>query len=122
MHYYAKSYDSAAKAFEAMETKYPGQPSATYWRGRVAAAQDDEGKTGLAVPHYEKWLDTVGYDYEKTSDLMYAYQYLALFYYNTENSEKTKFYMDKIEAIEPQNSFLKQLKEIIAKQAKPARK
>ena len=64
----------------------------------------------------------MGYDYEKTSDLMYAYQYLALYYYNTENSEKTKFYMDKIEAIEPQNSFLKQLKEIIAKQAKPARK
>jgi len=122
MHYYAKNYDAAAKAFEAMETKYPDQPSATYWRGRVAAAQDDEGKTGLAVPHYEKWLDTVGYDYEKTSDLMYAYQYLALYYYNTENSEKTKFYMDKIEAIEPQNSFLKQLKEIIAKQAKPARK
>ena len=120
MHYYAKDYPAAAKAFEAMETKYPDQPSATYWRGRVAAAQDEEGKTGIAVPHYEKWESAGGE--HKNSDLMYAYQYLALYYYNQGNSGKTKEYMDKIEAIEPTNSFLKQLKDIVNKAPKPSKK
>ena len=67
-------------------------------------------------------IDSVGHDYEKKSDLMYAYQYLALYYYNQGNSEKTKFYMDKIEGIEPNNSFLKQLKDIVNKAPKPAKK
>src|SRR5690349_20636075 len=54
--YYGKNYTEAARAFEQMEQKYPDQPSATYWRGRVAAAVDNEGKTGAGVPMLTKWL------------------------------------------------------------------
>lgn len=115
MYYYAKDYENAAKGFEAMETKYPDQPSATYWRGRVAAAQDEEAKTGAAVESYEKWLTAVGDTaYEKKNDLMYAYQYLALYYYNKSEMGKARDYLAKIEGIEPTNSFAKQLKEAIS--------
>ncbi len=117
MFYYSKNYPSAAKAFEQMENRYPDQPSAIYWRGRVAAAQDEEAKTCEASPYYKRWLDTVGANYDKTSDLMYAYQYLALCAFNKGDNPTTKLYMDKIEAIDPNNSFLKQLKDAMAKPA-----
>jgi tetratricopeptide (TPR) repeat protein len=111
MYYYSKQYDKAATAFQDMETKYPDQPSATYWRGRVAAAKDEEARTCEASPFYESWLTKVGPDYDKKSDLMYAYQYLALCAYNKTDKPTMQKYMDKIEQIDPNNAFLKQLKE-----------
>ena len=113
MHYYSKNYDSAAVAFQAMEAKYPEQPSAVYWQGRIAAAIDNEAKEGLAVPHYTRWLDSVGVEYDKKNDLMYAFQYLALYYYNKNDQENLKKFMTLIEAIEPENAFLKQLKDLV---------
>jgi len=117
MYYYAKDYPNAAKGFEEMETKYADQPSATYWRGRVAAAIDEEGKTCEASPYYTKWLEKVGANYDKKSDLMYAYQYLALCAYNKNDKATMQEYMDKIGAIEPNNTFLKQLKDAASKPA-----
>ena len=118
MYYYSKNYEGAAKGFEEMETKYPDQPSATYWRGRVAAAMDEEGKTCEGTEFYTKWLEKVGPSYDKKNDLMQAYQYLALCYYNKGDKENLKKYMDLIESIEPENAFLKQLKELTAKPGK----
>lgn len=112
MYYYSKDYTNGARAFEEMETKYPDQPSATYWRGRVAAATDEEGKTCVATPHYTKWLEKVGPEYDKKSDLMQAYQYLALCAYNKGDKATMKTYMDKIEGIDAGNAFLKQLKDL----------
>ena len=112
MYYYSKNYTDGARAFEEMETKYPDQPSATYWRGRVAAATDEEAKTCVATPHYTKWLEKVGPEYDKKSDLMQAYQYLALCAYNKGDKVTMKTYMDKIEAIDAGNAFLKQLKDL----------
>lgn len=119
MYYYGKDYTNGAKAFEEMETKYADQPSATYWRGRVAAAVDEEGKTCEAAPHYTKWLDKVGPTYDKKGDLMYAYQYLALCGYNKNDKAQMQEYMNKIELIEPENAFLKQLKEAVKAGSNP---
>ncbi len=113
MAYYSKDYPTAEKAFQAMETKYPDQPSATYWRGRVAAAMDEEGKAGLATPFYEKWLGTTAE--KKDADLMQAYQYLTLYYYNKGDKAKMNTYLDKITTIEPDNGFAKQIKAASAK-------
>ena len=114
---YGKGFAESV-AFADMETKYADQPSATYWRGRVAAAVDEEAKTCEASAHYTSWLEKVGPDYDKKSDLMYAYQYLALCAYNKNDKANLQKYLDKIEAIEPENSFLKQLKDAISKTSK----
>lgn len=119
MNYYAKQYDDAAKAFEQMEGKFPDQPSATYWRGRVGAAVDNEAKIGTAVDFYTRWLEKVGPNYEKKNDLIKAYQYLTLFYYNKEDKEKTKDYMSKLEALDANDVLLQQLKEAAKAAAAP---
>lgn len=113
MAYYSKDYLTAEKAFMQMETKYPDQPSATYWRGRVAAAMDEEGKAGLGVPFYEKWLGMTAE--KKDADLMQAYQYLTLYFYNKGDKTKMNTYLDKITTIEPDNVFAKQIKAASAK-------
>lgn len=113
--FYGRNYSEAAKAFEQMEKKFSNQPSAIYWRGRVASAQDDEAKTGAAREYYERWLAVNQEGYErKNSDLMYAYQYLAAYFFNSGDKTNAKVYLDKIEAIEPGNAFLKQMKDLMA--------
>lgn len=125
MNYYAKNYPEATKAFEEMENKFPDQPSATYWRGRVAAAVDNEGKTGAGVPHFTKWLaipDNEQYKH-KSSDLQIAYQYLAIVAYNKNDKAATKDYINKLKAIDPADKLADQLEKLMAKPssgAKPA--
>jgi tetratricopeptide (TPR) repeat protein len=110
MHYYASNFDAAAKAFEQMETKFPDQASGTYWRGRVGAAVDNEGKQGTAVPFYTKWLEKVGPNYDKKNDLMQAYQYMLLYYYNANDKVNQKKYEDLVLSIEPANDLVKQIR------------
>lgn len=117
--YYVHDFKEASAAFEQMENKFPAEASGTYWRGRTAAAIDSEAKEGLAVPHYTKWLGTA--TEKKNSDLMQAYQYLAIYYYNKEDKENTKLYMDKIEGLDPANALLKNLKEAMARPKNPTK-
>jgi tetratricopeptide (TPR) repeat protein len=117
--YYGKDLETAAKAFEQMEIKHPTQPSATYWRGRTAAAKDSEAKDGGAVGHYEKWLtvNVEGYQ-RKPADLMQAYQYLTLYNMNKGDRAKTIEYVEKVEAIEANNAFAKQIRDYLSKAKK----
>ena len=124
MHYYDNNMLDAGKWFEQMETKFPDQPSGTYWRGRVAAAIDNEAKTGTATPFYTKWLEKVGPGHSNKQDLMQAYQYLYLYAYNTNDRVNEKKYEDLIVAIEPDNELVKQIRDARKAQgaAKPANK
>ncbi len=122
--YYGKNYDTAATAFQVMANKFPDQPSASYWQGRVAAAVDNEGKTGAAVPFFQKWLsipETEAYK-RKPSDLLWAYQYMALVAYNKDDNAALKENIARIKEIEPTNALAKQLEDIIAKRGKQTKK
>lgn len=121
--YYGKKYDEAAKAFAAMHTKYPEQPAAVYWQGRVAAAQDPEAKTGAALPAFNEWLNIAdSKDYtKKPADLNKAYQYIALYSYNKGDNAQAQKYMDMILALDPNDSFVPKLKAAMApRRAAPA--
>ena len=124
MYYYATDYPHAATAFEQMETKYPDQPSATYWRGRVGAAMDPEGKDGTGVPFFVKWLGVVGDNYEKKNDLKIAEEYLVLYYYNKKDKVNEDIYKTKLRAIDPNDNLLKQIEdnEKVVTPKKPAGK
>ncbi len=117
MNYYAKDYTTAGPVFAGMEAKYPTLAQATYWRGRVSAAQDEDGKSGVAVPFYTKWLESPNTETytKKNPDLMQAYQYLALYYYNKGERANTDKYLESIKAIEPDNKMMKQIRDAQAK-------
>lgn len=109
MYYYSQDYKNAATAFEQMETKYPDQPSATYWRGRVGAALDPEGKEGTGAPFFVKWLAAVGDNYDKKSDLKLAYEYLVLVNYNKKDKANEELYKGKLRALDPSDNLLQQI-------------
>lgn len=114
-YYNDKNYADAEKWFAKMEEKFPEQPSAPYWRARVAAATDDEGKAGTAVPHFTRWLEKVGPNYDKKKDLLLAYQYMLLYYYNKNDKENQKKYEDLAIAIDPNDALVKQIRDASAK-------
>ncbi len=117
--YYGHEYAGARMAFEQMETKFPDQPSATYWRGRTEAAIDSNAKEGLAVPHYTKWLQLN--TEKKTPDLKQAYQYMIIYYYNTEDKANMSKYMEEMRKIDPKDGLLKQVEEATKSSAKKAK-
>jgi len=114
--YYSKKYPEAAKIFSDMAQQYPEEPSPVYWQGRSAAAQDVEAKTGGAATFYEKWLGMEQEGVTKNNaDLMQAYQYLAIYYYNQNNKAEAIKYADKILSLEPGNETASQIKEVMSK-------
>ncbi len=120
--YYGRNYDEAAKAFLAMRNKYPQEGSAIYWQARTAAAVDNEAKTGGAVPFYKDWLAFTHEGYEKKeADLKNAYEYLAFYYYNSNNEKDAMVWINKILENEPGNEFANQVKDYYAKLKKTAK-
>lgn len=118
-YYYGNDYTAADAVFNDMITKFPDQPSGLYWRARTNAAIDNEGKTGGAEQIYLDWLKVADEreDYSpKDNDLMYAYQYLALYYYNTEQKDNAREYVDKILAIDAENKLGNQILDILNNQ------
>lgn len=114
MFYYAKDYDDAAKEGERYAQKHPEQPSAVYWQGRVAAAQDPEAKECLAGPFFSKWLDMIPDQEkaEKKNDTKLAYEYLLLCNYNKKDKEAEQKYKDLLRAIDPEDGLLKQIEDV----------
>lgn len=108
--FYARDYEQAKNAFQTMAQKYPNEGSALYWQARIAAAQDDEAKTGAAVELYKKWMNFKFEGYEhRDADLMFAYQYLAYYYYNQNNKAESVSWANKILEKDPQNEFANQI-------------
>lgn len=113
MYYYCKSYPAALDAFGDFATKYPDQPTATYWQGRTAAAIDSEATSGGGIPYFTKWLEKVGGDsYEKKNDLKIAYEYMLYYFYNKKDKENIALYKEKIKAIDPNDRMLRELDEM----------
>lgn len=119
--FYGQQYDAASEAFTAMKTKYPKEGSALYWLARVEAAKDSKAETGIAVQPYKDWLafETEGYTKED-QQLMYAYQYLAYYYYNQKNQTECLKWANMILEKDPSNKFAQSLKDYFASLKKNA--
>lgn len=119
-YYYGKNYTAAAKAFADLRAKYPEEKSTVYWQGRVAAAIDEDSKTGGAVPFYQAFYDQGNEPYADKKDyLNYAYQYMAYYYYNQNNQKDAMVWINRILEIDPANNFATQIKDYYAKLNKP---
>ncbi|HRP90237.1 MAG TPA: tetratricopeptide repeat protein [Edaphocola sp.] len=114
--YFAKNYKNAEEGFKLFNEKFPEQHIGHFWLGRTYAAQDPEAKTGKAEKALTDWLkfEASENDPKKQEDLIFANQYLALFYYTKNDKAKSIEYATKLLEIEPGNSaaqtILKNLK------------
>ncbi len=111
MFYYCKDYPTALKTFDEFKVKYPDSNPAIYWHGRAAAAIDSEGKEGTAVADFTTWLEKVGPNYDKKNDMKIALEYLLIYYYNKKDNENLKAMEEKVRAVDPNDSLLKQIED-----------
>ncbi|MCB0700515.1 MAG: hypothetical protein H6551_08805 [Chitinophagales bacterium] len=115
-YYYGREYAKGDESFAGMYALDTTQPHPLLWRGKCNAAIDNEAKNGDAAPHFEGFLAKAETNdrYEaKEADKMFAYQYLALYYYNSENFENARIYVEKILAINEKDELGNQIKDFI---------
>jgi len=119
MEIYGNEPQAADSTFGAFVEKYPNQEAlGLYWRGRANMLTDREAKEGTAVPYFQKFFEVGGESKMKGNLLMYPYQYMMIYYYNKEDKENLKTWMDKVLALNPNDQAAKQIKENMASTAK----
>lgn len=104
--YFNKDYAGAKESFEAFNKKYPEENLGYFWIARTKAAQDPDGKTGVAAEAFKTWLGRPDKEGEerKEEDLMFAYQYLAINAYQTADAKSAVMWSNKILALDSKNS------------------
>jgi Flp pilus assembly protein TadD len=123
MEIYANKPADADSTFGAFVAKYPNQEAlGLYWRGRANMLNDREAKEGTAVPYFQKFFEVGGESKMKSNLLMYPYQYMMIYYYNKEDKENLKTWMDKVLALNPNDQAAKQIQENMASTAKASTK
>jgi tetratricopeptide (TPR) repeat protein len=122
-HYMAGEYPMAESVFGMYETKYPDQDFGYYWCARSAVAIDTAMTTGIAIPHYLKFIDIAIKDStNKTArkHLIEAYGYIAAYKANTQKDYAGAIdYFGKLLVLDPGNTdagrYVNILKKTLAK-------
>ncbi|MCY1516460.1 hypothetical protein D9M68_510900 [compost metagenome] len=102
----------ADSAFAKLSALAPDYEAAYLFRARIAKLMDNvETPEGLALPHYLKYIETVTVTKpEKATtqvvinNLIDAYNWLGSFY-SVNDVEKSKEYLNKTLALDPQNAY-----------------
>ena len=126
-YYMAGEYPSADSSFGHYETKYPDQDFGYYWRARCDVAIDTAMATGIAVPHYLKFIDIAARDTANRTNrrhLIEAYGYIAAYKANTQKDYGGAIdYFDKLLGLDPTNTdaqrYVGILKKMLSKTAGP---
>jgi hypothetical protein len=85
-------------------------------------AKDADAKLGLALPHFQHFFEIKGEEkVNKPALLMFAYQYLMIYYYNKDDINNMKTWMDKVVSLDPSNATVKAIQENLANRAKSAK-
>ncbi|RAJ73988.1 tetratricopeptide repeat protein [Chitinophaga dinghuensis] len=94
-----------------------------YYRGMANYAKDQQGQSGVAKPYFEKYAEIAGGDPAKNkNNLINAYTYLLLYYYNKEDKANMNTYMEKLLSVDPNSVTVKEIKENMAAREKPSAK
>lgn len=103
-------------SFAVLAEKFPNITTGHYWQGLANAAKDVEAKTGVAKPYFEKYISMAEGEPEKNkTGLVKAYTYIMVYYYNLEDKDNLKKYIDKLLPLDPENAAAKQISENLTK-------
>ena len=115
----AQKADEAMQKMMTINTTYI---PAHLWRARANQIVDVDKTKGLAVPHYEKYIELADKEKNKT-ELKEAYLYLAfhyLIYSPVKDEVKGNEYVNKVLEIDPENPSIKRYKDSLAAPAPTA--
>ncbi|MDE3145300.1 MAG: hypothetical protein KGL19_14180 [Bacteroidota bacterium] len=112
-------FSNADSAFCLYERKYPDQTYGYYWAAKTSAAIDTSMSLGLAIPHYQKFIEVGIKDTaNKTTRkwLITAYSYMAAYQVNKfKNYTEASGLYEKLLALDPSNKDAAKYKEIVDK-------
>ncbi|HSI91105.1 MAG TPA: tetratricopeptide repeat protein, partial [Adhaeribacter sp.] len=114
----AENYRAADSAYAFINTNNPTYAPAYLWRARTNSRLDPETTTGLARPHYEKFIEVATPDAEtkeKNKDgLVEANYYLGYYYYLKGDKAKSTMHLKETLALDPANNQAKTLMNVLA--------
>jgi tetratricopeptide (TPR) repeat protein len=117
--YMAQDYKMADSVFGMYESKYPEQSFGYYWRARSNAAIDTSMLTGIAIPHYTKFVEMTEKDTANAVNrrhLIESYGYLAAYKANTEkNYAEAIAWFEKLLSLDPGNKDAQRYIDILKK-------
>lgn len=100
---YSKDFVNADSAFAQITRIQPALGIGYFWRARANAQLDPDSKKGLALPHYEAFVEKSGAPSEKNKrDLIEAYEYMGAYYFEKDKA-KAKEIWTKVAELDPKN-------------------
>ena len=103
--YNAKDYIKADSAFLKVTELNASWPTGYFWRGRSNAQLDQDAKLGIAVPHYQKYIELAEADTVNAAkyknNLVESYSTLAFSSFVKKECKKSIEYWNKVLAIDP---------------------
>lgn len=100
--YFAGDYAGAEKSLAEFTTRTPTTPDGHYWRAKANLRMETETQTGLALPHYEKYISLTASDPVKfKKNLIEAYNYLGANFSGNGDKVKGKEYFQKVLELDP---------------------
>lgn len=99
----AEDYVQADTIFSALVRFKPEEPLGYKWKALANSRQDKDAKSGIAVPHYEKFIEVAtAKDAAKyKNDIVSGYTYIGKYYLNIKNISKSKEVWRKVLEIDP---------------------
>ncbi len=121
-HYLGQEYAQADTVFGKYIAEYPDQSFGYYWRAKSNVALDKDMESGLAVPHYQKLIETLQGDTTATNYkkwMIEAYGYLAAYEANNQKDfTEAVDYFEKVLEIDPSNEDAKKYIAILERSVK----
>lgn len=112
--YFSNDLVNADSAFARVTFAKADFAPAHLYRARINAQLDPETSSGLAKPHYEKYIELAASDTKKNKkELVEAYSYLGYYYFLQNDTSTSRTNWMKVKELEPENKqadeVLKQL-------------
>ena len=108
-YYYGEDYANADTAFMRVTELQPISPIGHLWRARCNSQLDPESENGLALPHYQKFVELATDEEKYNKELIEANSYLGYYYaVITEDMNQAKTVWKKVQELDPQNQNAKE--------------
>jgi tetratricopeptide (TPR) repeat protein len=108
-YYYGQDFANADTAFTKVTEMQPAIPVGYLWRARCNSQLDPESEKGLALPHYQKFVELATDATKYKDDLVQAYSYFGYYYaVIREDMKEGEKAWKKVKELDPQNEKAKE--------------